>query len=200
MKVPHADSPLPRARAAQRIEPRKEYSMPLPRLSASALASSSGARYSERVAETTAARSGKPEMFRGGQPPLCGFFTSVHLAPSMVGPWWGCVRARRFPRTPVFQPRLVPDHPSGNGSRVLQPVRGGRTMRSVLPARPEPSLAPAVIINRALRDAALAPSDAQALDIAGDALRQLAMLCAHGPDASRRLYSAEQSSTVEVRA
>lgn len=73
-------------------------------------------------------------------------------------------------------------------------------MRSVLPARPEPSLAPAVIINRALRDAALAPSDAQALDIAGDALRQLAMLCAHGPDASRRLYSAEQSSTVEVRA
>ncbi|WP_205975066.1 hypothetical protein [Paraburkholderia sp. Tr-20389] len=48
-------------------------------------------------------------------------------------------------------------------------------MRQVL-ARPEQTQSPIEIVNRALRDAAPAPTDADALDIAGDALRRLAEL------------------------
>jgi|GEM_PF-2849780 len=50
-------------------------------------------------------------------------------------------------------------------------------MRQVL-ARPEQTQSPVEIISRALRDAAMASTDARALDIAGDALRRLAELIA----------------------
>lgn len=43
-------------------------------------------------------------------------------------------------------------------------------------ARPEQTLSPLEIIRNALRAAALAPSDRAALDVTGDALRQLADL------------------------
>lgn len=45
-------------------------------------------------------------------PPLWRHFhVRTPLLVPMGGPWRGCVRARRFPKTPVFQPCLVPAHP-----------------------------------------------------------------------------------------
>ncbi|WP_175938255.1 hypothetical protein [Caballeronia sp. BCC1704] len=83
-------------------------------------------------------------------------------------------------RTPVClgrrfaNPTMRPATPFGDGSRVSNPSKEGRTMRHI-PARPEQSQSPAPldIIQRALRDAATAPTVFDALDIAGDALRQL---------------------------
>ncbi|MGT2471542.1 hypothetical protein [Paraburkholderia terrae] len=49
-------------------------------------------------------------------------------------------------------------------------------MLGAVPARPAQTHSPIEIINRALRDAALAPTYIDALDIAGDALRRLADL------------------------
>ncbi|WP_155836904.1 hypothetical protein [Paraburkholderia mimosarum] len=71
---------------------------------------------------------------------------------------------------------LCPATPIGVGDRVYQPVRGGRYMRQAL-ARPEQLQSSVLeIISAALRIAALAPSDRDALDVTGDALRLLAEL------------------------
>lgn len=51
-------------------------------------------------------------------------------------------------------------------------VIGGRTMRQAL-ARPQQPQSPIEIIRAALRDAALAPTYQDALDVTGDALRRL---------------------------
>ncbi|SAK50733.1 hypothetical protein AWB80_01508 [Caballeronia pedi] len=67
------------------------------------------------------------------------------------------------------------------GAGFVKPDIGGRTMRPAIPARPEQTrpLVPLVYIDiiqcaqHALREATLAASDLDALDIAGNALRQL---------------------------
>lgn len=70
-----------------------------------------GGACTKAVAETAAKLDWRPENSQGGQPPQRGFFSSVHLVPaSMVGPWWGSVRARRFPWVPVRQLCHVPGH------------------------------------------------------------------------------------------
>ncbi len=72
------------------------------------------------------------------------------------------------------------------GARFVEPVQGGLSMRPAIPARSEQrqSLLQIQIINRALRDAALAPSANEALDCCADALLHLAELAraevAHG--------------------
>ncbi|MDR5772907.1 MULTISPECIES: hypothetical protein [unclassified Caballeronia] len=64
------------------------------------------------------------------------------------------------------------------GAGFVEPAKGGRTMRLALPARSEQTI-PLVYIDilqcaqRALREATLAASDLDALDITGNALRQL---------------------------
>lgn len=70
---------------------------------------------------------------------------------------------------------MCPATPFESGSRVRQPVRGGRIMRHI-PARPEQPQSPVEIIRAALRDAATAPTVFDALDVTGDALRRLAEL------------------------
>jgi len=62
------------------------------------------------------------------------------------------------------------------GARFVEPAKGGRTMRLAIPARPEQTQSPLQIqiINRALRDAALAPSANDALDCCAEALLHLA--------------------------
>jgi hypothetical protein len=86
-------------------------------------------------------------------------------------------------RSPVLRgrrsanPALCPATPFSSGSRVSQPVPEA-AMRATVPARPEQTQNPIQIeiIQRALRAAAFARSDVDALDIAGEALRQLAEL------------------------
>lgn len=74
---------------------------------------------------------------------------------------------------------LCPATPIGVGGRVRQPVRGGRTMLRHTPARPEqPQFSNFLTdkVSAALRSAALAPSLASALDIAGAALVDIAAI------------------------
>jgi hypothetical protein len=47
-------------------------------------------------------------------------------------------------------------------------------MRTAIPARPEQPQSPLEIIRAALRDAAIAPTITDALDVTGEALRRLA--------------------------
>ncbi|BAO87867.1 uncharacterized protein BRPE67_ACDS28120 [Caballeronia cordobensis] len=64
------------------------------------------------------------------------------------------------------------------GARFVEPVQGGRTVRLAIPARSEQTQSPLQIqiINRALRNAALAPSANDALDCCAEALLHLAEL------------------------
>lgn len=72
-----------------------------------------GTSYTSHVAETEVTRIGVRKRSLADTPPTGGFFTSAALrTPSMVGPWRGSVRARRFPETPVLQSCLVPGHPN----------------------------------------------------------------------------------------
>ncbi len=99
------------------------------------------APYTLVVAETTATRIGVRNC-TGGQPPFGGIFSSTHQAPSMVGPWWGCARARRFPVRRYANPAMCPATLIGVRDRVSKPCTGGRIMRSAIPARPEQAPSP----------------------------------------------------------
>lgn len=131
--------------------------------------------YTFLVAETTAAR-GESRKCKGGHPPTGGFFSSAAMrTPSMVGPWRGCACARRSPLRRSLNPALCPATPFESGGRVIEPSKGGRTMRQAL-ARPEQTQSPTELANSALRAAALAPTVFDALDICADAMLVLAAL------------------------
>ncbi|MCL4662013.1 MULTISPECIES: hypothetical protein [Burkholderia cepacia complex] len=66
--------------------------------------------------------------------------------------------------------------PFGDGKRVFNFDIGGRIMLRHVPARSEQIHSPLEIIRNALRAAVAAPSDRDALDVAGEALRRLADL------------------------
>jgi len=132
--------------------------------------------YTAVVAETTAIRIGVRKCSTAGDRRLAVFFRP-HITSLLQ--WSGLgggalahagIRGRRY-----ANPNLCPATPIGVGCRVRYYVHGGRIMRQAL-ARPEQTESPIQIINRALRDAAVAPTVFDALDVTGDALRLLAEL------------------------
>ncbi len=96
------------------------------RRGASRFASPSIARYPVRVTETTVTRFGDRRCSKADNRLRAVFLRPYTLRLLWSAPWWGCVRARRFPWTPVRQPCLVPGHPIWRWGRVRQPVQGGR--------------------------------------------------------------------------
>lgn len=139
------------------------------------LARIGGAQYAGCVAETTATGFDSPT-YRSAQPRRAAFLCVSPVRASFNGralvgessdsPGSSVTGLSTLPC--ARPPRLT----VGSG---LTANRRGRTMRQV-PARPEQTQSPIEIIRAALRAAALAPSDAAALDATGEALRRLAEL------------------------
>lgn len=132
--------------------------------------------YTSHVAETAASGFGDLEMLADDRPSAvflrpCASARLYDQRVGLGGETFGSAGAN----VPVRQPCLVPAHPFGDGKRAFDTNVGGRTMRHPL-ARPERTQPLPELVNRALRDAALAPTVFDALDICADALVALAAL------------------------
>lgn len=130
-------------------------------------------RYSGPVAETTAHRGDSRQMQKADNR-----LSAVFLRPHTKRLLWSGLGGGAFALAGFLLRRSVnfangPATPFDSGGRVIQSAKGGRTMRPIS-ARPEQTQSPLEIIRAALRAAALAPSDRDALDATGDALRRLA--------------------------
>lgn len=136
--------------------------------------------YTFPVAETTAARIGVRNDSLADNRRSAVFlrpYTSSHLLWSGLG--GGALAHAGIQRRRYANPAMCPATPIGVGSRVTQPVSGGRTMLRHIPARPEqPQFSNFLTdkVSGALRSAALAPSLASALDIAGAARVDIATI------------------------
>ncbi|GAB5098495.1 hypothetical protein [Caballeronia sp. HLA56] len=114
----------------------------------------------------------------GGRPPQCGFFSSVCLCALVNGRALAGERSRS--PVPTFRsanPVMRPPTPFCSGERASN-ITSEAAMRAISFARSEQTV-PLVYIDiiqcaqHALREATLAASDLDALDITGNALRQL---------------------------
>lgn len=130
--------------------------------------------YTFSVAETTATEIGVSELLTADNRHPAVFFRPL---PCVRLQWSGLgrgalahagFRKRRY-ANPVMRPATL----IGVRGWVLNPAYGGCTMRQAL-ARSEQMQNPTEFANRALRDAALAPTVFEALDICADALQALA--------------------------
>ncbi|ODQ34232.1 hypothetical protein BGV65_14545 [Burkholderia ubonensis] len=133
--------------------------------------------YTTVVVETTTTRIGVRKLLTADNRRPAVFFRPFTLRACLQ--WSGLgggalahagSRKRRY-ANPVMCPATL----IGVRIRVPKPAYGGRTMRHI-PARPEQTESPLEIICAALRAAALAPSDRDALDVLGAALVCLADL------------------------
>lgn len=145
--------------------------------------------YTFYVTETTVTRPGNRNN-TGGQPPQCGFFTSVAFARLFYGRALVGVRSRTsLPVLRHFQTCHVPAHPIWKWAAGLQLNTGGCAMQRSSLAHTGQTKSPdfltlarngerypLTIIRAALREAATAPTVFDALDLTGDALRRLADL------------------------
>lgn len=131
--------------------------------------------YTAVVVETTTTRGESRKRSKADNRRCAVFFRPHTLCLQWSGLGGGALAHAGSLGRRSLNPALRPATPFESGSRVIEPVQGGRIMRQVV-ARPEPTETPIQIINRALRAAAVAPTYQDALDVTGDALRLLAEL------------------------
>ncbi|WP_246174338.1 ash family protein [Pandoraea terrigena] len=132
--------------------------------------------YSWAVAETTVTEIGVSNN-KGGQPPIAAFFSSVM---PLRAPINGRALAGASSDAPVS---FVAGTPTLSCARPPRLASDGgplfQTKEAAMPralARPEQTQSPIEIIRAALREAAIAPTVFDALDVTGEALRILAEL------------------------
>ncbi|MBJ9682443.1 MULTISPECIES: hypothetical protein [Burkholderia] len=132
--------------------------------------------YSEIAAETTADGFGDLTILADNR--RCAVFLRPYAFARPVNGWAWVGRPSGLPvpmsRFANLAQRLPT--PFGDGKQVFNFDIGGRIMLRHVPARPEQIQSPLEIIRDALRVAATAPTDRDALDATGEALRRLADL------------------------
>jgi hypothetical protein len=136
----------------------------------------SASRYTARVSETTDTQIGVWKMKTADTRLLAVFLRPQPCARlQWSGRGEGALAHAGFRFRRYANLAMCPATPIGVGGRVFEYENGGRIMRHI-PARPEQTQAIPALIADALRAAALAPSDRDALDVLGAALVRLADL------------------------
>ncbi|SAL19315.1 hypothetical protein AWB71_00922 [Caballeronia peredens] len=134
--------------------------------------------YSFTVAETTATRIGVRNSSLADNRRSAVFLRPHTMRLQWSGLGGGALAHAGIQRRRYANPALCSATPIGVGGRVLTPVSGGRIMRQSLHAHTG-HVSPAIlefIVRDAIKRAALAPSHAAALDIAGEALLAVAQI------------------------
>jgi hypothetical protein len=157
--------------------------------------------YASDVAETTANGFGDPIMMADDRRSAV-FLRPYAFARLFNGwAWAGRPSGLPVPSCRFANPAQRPPTPFGDGTRAFLNHDGGRTMLRQASARPEQLLPKNLtsLVNAALHAAAVAPSLADALDVAGSALCDIADLARREPSvvveegADTRFYAARDT-------